>query len=88
MLSCCVRQLFGKAMLMRPALTNLNINRFSEFDERDKLELEEQIIRKSTYKPYLRMKAMWENPLAKKRLRQHRIRNINANKQPTPEQPS
>lgn len=70
MLSCCVRQLLTRNMLLRPAVTLLNRHPFSEFDTRDDLELQERGILKSTYKPYLRMKAMWEKPLAKKRLRQ------------------
>lgn len=74
-----MRQLFGRGLL-RSATTFLNVSRFSEFDEKDELELEQRDIEKSTYKPYLRMKAMWEKPLAKKRLRQERIRQTKAMK--------
>jgi len=34
------------------------------------------------------MKAMWEKPLARKRLRQERVRQTKATKQPTPAQPA
>jgi len=87
MLSCCVRQLFARG-LVRPAVTHLNLTKFSEFDQRDELELEQQIITNSTYKPYLRMKALWEQPLARKRLRQERVRQTKATKKPTPDQPA
>jgi len=87
MLSCCLRQLLGKTFL-RPTTTYLNLCRFSEFDERDKLELEQHYLSISTYKPYMRMKALWEKPLAKKRMRQERVRQIKATKQPTPAQPA
>jgi len=74
--------------LLRPTTTYLNLCRFSEFDERDKLELEQHYLSISTYKPYMRMKALWEKPLARKRMRQERVRQTKATKQPTPAQPA